>query len=174
MRNQNVRAFVALLCALVASGFVLANSAALSTAASSTRYLCHHQEQSIFAVEYSAGCIPLPVESGWKNVLSAPEILIDVQPDSVVRDGDTVKLWVRIYLNKSYPYETTTGESRGNYDGLKGVYKFFCHNRQQEIVQADYLSGETPIYYRLSNEAIVEEIEPGTAIETVYSEYCPS
>ena len=146
---------------------------AQSTGFAGTRYVCSEQGQRRFAIHNGPGCSVLPREEGWENVLSAPNILVDVQPTTIVRDGNSVKIWVRTYLNQTYPYVSQQGENKGDYDGTKGVFQFLCGKRQQIIVQADYTLAGTPIYYRLSNESVTEEIEPGTVAEILYAKYCP-
>lgn len=147
---------------------------AQSAAFAGTRYVCSEQGQRMFAIQYAPGCSVLPRENGWENVVSAPNIIVDVQPATIVREGNSVKIWIRNYLNKSYPYVSQQGKNRGNYDGMKGVFQFVCGKRQQIILQADYTLAGTPIYYRLSNESVTEGIEPGTVAETLYTKYCPS
>ncbi|HEX9159835.1 MAG TPA: hypothetical protein VF835_06375, partial [Rhizomicrobium sp.] len=78
----------------------------------------------------------------------------------------------RFYMHHAADYVSANGVNHGSYDSTKGEWKFFCDKRQQIIVQADYLLGNRPIYYRQSNEAVVEGIEPGTISDALYKRFC--
>lgn len=136
------------------------------------RFECNYTDHQEFSLSGGQNCREIPVEADYEPFFASPEALVDVSPSSLIRDGNSVKLWVRIYLNKTYPYVTSAGVNKGRYDGMKGVYKLICGQRQQVIMQADYLLAGEPIYYRLSNEAVTEEIEPGSLVDFLYKKYC--
>jgi len=145
-----------------------------SLAGGKDRFACPAGDIRMFFPSGGPGCKPLPLEKGWENFMADPSMIVDVNPNSIVRDKNTVKLWVRFYMNVATAYVSADGIDYGTYDSTKGVWKFFCGNRQQTIVQADYLLGDRPIYHRPSNEAIVEEIKPGTISDFLYQKYCGS
>jgi hypothetical protein len=96
-----------------------------------------------------------------------------VQPTSLVREGDGVKIWDRFYLAGTHAYPFDHGRKQGPiYNGVKAVHKFLCETHQQILAQADYTLDGHVVYESTVKESVLEEIEPDTISAFMYDKYC--
>jgi hypothetical protein len=121
-----------------------------------------------FTAAGGGNCAPVPIESGWVNFQLSQDYIVDVLPDRIVREADGVKLWTQFFL--AAPSDSS--DARWRYDHLKSVTKYFCKTKQMLLIQGTYSLRGTVTYERLSNEAVTEEIEPGTVSEELYDYVC--
>jgi len=115
-------------------------------------------------------CSKTVLEDGWVNLIFNEAVLVDYHPDTVVIEDDGVKVWLQFFMARPTPSQN----SRWEYDHLKGAYKFLCKSRQQLLIQGTYQLGTRTVYERLSNETVLEEIEPGTISDALRGFFCKS
>jgi hypothetical protein len=135
------------------------------------RFACKqpNSPQTVFRSSRQGRCAEIKLEEGWRNFTVQPNVIVDFHPASIVRNGESIKVWVRFHL--AVPARDVQG--RGwTYDGLKAAYEFKCAARQQVLVQGSYHLGSKVVYERLSNEALDEEIEPGTISDAFLRMLC--
>jgi hypothetical protein len=138
-------------------------------AAYTSHYLCTQSGKRSFSETSKApSCLTLHDEPGWADLMSNPEVIVSYHPSSVVRDGDTVKAWVQIYL--ATPVSGDKGHVQ--YDSVRASYKFYCRSRQQLLIQGTYKLGETRVHERPSSDSVMEEIEPDTIADTLLNLFC--
>jgi hypothetical protein len=138
-------------------------------AQSSQHYICSAgNTRAIYSSSSGRSCAPLSVEADFVDLISTPHFLVTYHPGSIVKEGDTVKVWVATYLASPVPDDN----GRFRYDSVKASYKFFCKGRQQLLVQGTYSLGHSRVYERLSNESVMEEIEPNTLASTMLGDFC--
>ncbi|MDB5985281.1 MAG: hypothetical protein JWR16_334 [Nevskia sp.] len=134
-----------------------------------SRYQCTAQDRSRhFTDQKDAGCVAVPIEDGWVNLISQPQALVDVLPSGNVKEDDGTKIWTQFYLAE--PVSTEDGLRQ--YNHVKGVTKYYCKSKQQRLIQADYWLNDRLVLRTSSANSVIEEIEPGTLAETIYEYAC--
>jgi hypothetical protein len=113
-------------------------------------------------------CLKRVLDNGWVNLVFDEAVLIDYHPDTVVIENDGIKVWLQFFNAKP----VQSANSRWAYDYFKGTYKFFCKSRQQLLIQGSYQLNNRTVYERLSNESVLEEIEPGTVSDGLRGFFC--
>lgn len=113
-------------------------------------------------------CVPYTVPKGWITVMATENDIVDIMPNTIVREKDGVKIWAHFYSAQPSTMENNDIQ----YDGVKSISKYYCNKKQTRMIQATYTLGRTIVYERLANEAIMEEIEPGTVNEKIYEYVC--
>jgi hypothetical protein len=124
--------------------------------------------RAIYATPSGRSCVPLSIEPDFVDLISTPNFLVTFHPGSIVRQDDTVKVWVVVYL--ASPVQDYNG--RFQYDSVKASYKFYCKVRQQLLIQGTYKLGRSRVAERLSNDSIMEEIEPNTIASAMLDDFC--
>ena len=138
--------------------------------ASTERFACRSPAGEIYFTRTPVGrCTHISLENGWKNFLVERGVIVDFHPTSLVRDGDTVKVWVEFHL--AGPVDDSEGR-KWQYDNLRASYRFNCKTREQLLIQGTYRLAGKVTYERLSSEAVSEEIEPGTISELLLGALC--
>jgi hypothetical protein len=107
------------------------------------------------------------IDDGWENFVFGQTLIIDYHPASIVHEADGVKVWVQFISAKPIPLGP-----HGKYDFVRSSYKFFCKSHQQLLIQGTYKLGGNTVWERLSNESILEEIEPGTVSGRLHGFFC--
>jgi len=134
---------------------------------SNMRYQClKNNGRLYFSTAEKKKCQSIPLEAGWKNFLTEEGFMVDINPSKIVREKDGAKIWARFYLAQP----SSGGSFKYNY--VQSITKFFCQTKQQLLIQGTYrLNGEVQ-HERLSNESVMEEIEPGTISELLLNYVC--
>ena len=139
--------------------------------AETDRFLCTLSNgQRVFRPVSELRCSKKVLDDGWVNLIFDDTVLVDYHPDTVVIEDDGIKVWLQFFMARPVGSQN----SRWEYDYLKGTYKFFCKSRQQLLIQGTYQLGSRTVYERLSNESVLEEIEPGTISDALRGFFCKS
>lgn len=134
---------------------------------SNTRYQCLKNNDSLyFSTVEKKKCQSIPLEAGWKNFLTEEGFMVDINPSKIVREKDGAKIWARFYLAQP----SSGGSFKYNY--VQSVTKYFCQTKQQLLIQGTYRLNGAVQYERLSNESVMEEIEPGSISELLLNYVC--
>jgi len=134
---------------------------------SKRRYQCLKNNYSLyFSIVEKEKCQSIPLEAGWKNFLTVEKFMVDINPSKIVREKDGAKIWARFYLAQSF----SGGSFKYNY--IQSVTKYFCQTKQQLLIQGTYRLNGAVQYERLSNESVMEEIEPGSIAELLLNYVC--
>lgn len=132
-----------------------------------TRYQCLKNNDSLyFSTVEKKKCQSIPLEAGWKNFLTEERFMVDINPSKIVREKDGAKIWARFYLAQ----QSSGGSFQYNY--VQSVTKYFCQTKQQLLIQGTYRLNGAVQYERLSNESVMEEIEPGSISELILNYVC--
>lgn len=136
---------------------------------SNYRYQCLKTNGSLyFSSTGGKKCQALPLQTDWVNFRIEPTFIVDILPSKTVKERDGVKIWTQFYL--AQPVRSTDGA--WNYNYVKNVTKYFCETKQQLLIQGSYFLNSEIQHERLSNEAVLEEIEPGTISELLLEYAC--
>ncbi|NOU01916.1 MAG: hypothetical protein HOO95_10145 [Gallionella sp.] len=140
-----------------------------SPEASNNRYQCLKGNGSLyFSSVGGEECQSVPLEADWVNFRVEPDLIVDIIPSKVVKEIDGTKIWSQYYLAQV----ASSSDGAWKYNYVKSVTKYFCKTKQQLLIQGVYyLNGEIQ-HERLSNESIIEEIEPGTISELILDYAC--
>jgi len=132
-------------------------------------YLCLDADNKKYiSYEYTDTCVDYTVPDGWITVMATENNIVDIMPNTIVREKDGVKIWAHFYSAQL----NSMGKNDIQYDGMKSISKFYCKKKQTKMIQATYTLGRDVVYERLEDEAIMEEIEPGTVNEKIYEYVC--
>jgi hypothetical protein len=155
-------AWIKIICALA-----ILMIAVCAEAGGRIRFLCSDENgNKYFTQKANQNCLMNVLEDGWLNISGSPNVVADVMPSTMVREQDGTKVWTQIFL----PSAVSGGDWSYNY--MKGVSKFYCGKRQTRLIQATYVLDGKRVYERGSPESIIEEIEPGTVNDDIYSYVC--
>jgi len=134
---------------------------------SNIRYQCLKNNGSLyFSTTEQKKCQSVPLDAGWTNFLTQEQVMVDINPSKIVREKDGAKIWARFYLAQP----SSGGSFKYNY--VQSVTKFFCQTKQQLLIQGTYRFNGVVQWERLSNESVMEEIEPGTISELLLNYVC--
>lgn len=132
-------------------------------------YLCLSDNgEKYFSGKNTDTCGPYTVPKGWITVMATENDIVDIMPNTIIREKDGVKIWAHFYSAQP----SSMGNDDIQYDGMKSISKYYCKKKQTRMIQATYTLGRDVVYERLENEAITEEIEPGTVNEKIYEYVC--
>ncbi len=132
-------------------------------------YLCvNGNEDKYISRRKTANCVPYTVPKGWITIMATENDIVDIMPNTIVREKDGAKIWAHFYST----YISYLGNSNLQYDGVKSISKYYCNSKRTKLIQATYTLGLDVVYERLENESIMEEIEPGTVNEKLYEYVC--
>lgn len=131
------------------------------------RYQCLRNNGSLyFSTVENENCQTIALKSGWKNFMTEEEFMVDINPSRIVREKDGAKIWAQFYLARPL----SGGDFEYNY--VQSITKYFCQTQQQLLVQGTYVLNGSVQYERLSNESLIEEIEPGSVAEYLLDYVC--
>ena len=134
---------------------------------SNIRYQCLKNNGNLyFSIFDNKKCQSIPLEAGWINFLTEKEFMVDINPSKIVKENDGAKIWARFYLAQP----SSGGSFKYNY--IQSITKYFCQTKQQLLIQGTYRYNGAVQYERLSNESVMEEIEPGTISELLLNYVC--
>lgn len=132
-----------------------------------TRYQCLKNNGGLyFSTVRNEKCKSIQLEAGWENFLTEEGFMVDINPSKIVREKDGAKIWARFYLAQP----SSGGSFTYNY--VQSVTKYFCQSKQQLLIQGTYRLNGAVRFERLSTEAVMEEIEPGTISELLLNYVC--
>lgn len=139
------------------------------TEVSRLRFLCNDGGKPYFAkTPNNKNCQSQFLEETWDNFAITRHFIADYMPTKIVRENDGIKVWTQFFFAEP----VSSDDAKWHYDYVKGVTKYYCGIRQMMLIQATYFYKSERIYERLSNEAVMEEIEPDTLSETLYTKLC--
>jgi hypothetical protein len=156
----------------IALGLILSalvsSAGALERPDSKARFACRSPTgERYFSLTMVGKCNRVIMESGWVNFALMRNVIVDLHPGSIVREGDTAKLWVEFHLA-----DPVRDDLNRQYDSLRASYRLNCKTREQLLIQGTYRLGAKVIWQRLSDKAVLEEIEPGTINDALLAAVC--
>ena len=164
---RQIRFFVAALMIFFISAMIIKPADAAPS--SRMRGLCESTDgMKYFSTKIDKKCLVNVREDGWTTLIFYPNIIVDYSPASRVQEADGVKVWLQFFLSSP----SSGKEGVWNYNSMRGVTKFYCGRRQIKLMQATYIMDGKTVYERLVDEAIMEELEPGTVNEELYAFLC--
>ncbi len=142
---------------------------------SKTRYQCIGESNRLYFSKFeNKKCKTVPLEKGWENFLIEKGFIVDINFSKILKENNGVKVWARYYLAEpsTFSFPKTSSTSNFDYNYIQSVTKYFCQTKQQLLIQGTYILNGVVQYERLSNESVMEEIEPGTISELLVTHLC--
>ncbi len=156
----------------------------------SDRYLCSSDKTTYFTYKSDQkNCRVVQFLGGWKNLYFSKELIFDYYNDGMSHTGSEVKVWSRMLLNSpkiNVTQQFDGGQNKIEFDEQRRLFVFNCTARDYKNPNVIYFlkneellrtTGDRTIISSNglksgSYDDIIEQIVPGTFVETLYKEVC--